>query len=274
MYQITEQDVRAIAAELTGKAASGDSALYAVLRKTSYLTIARACRESECLRGRGLEEDILHDVCVRVWTGAYRVLFTDGGVNADPKAFGGWLSAVTANRIRDYVRRGVTVRRNSVLPAADETARDVLERTPARPEADGEKEALINLAVNYVLRLSQSVHIALAWLAHTAVLLTEESEWHRASRTVAARYAECTLQFVFEDAAGGLGLISWFSLQPETVRHMRSVLAERAEHGASVGEMTFGSFFMKKGGEASVSDWVNRVNGRARRLLQKIEEAE
>ena len=88
MYQITEQDVRAIAAELTGKASVGESALYAVLRKTSYVTIARACRESDCLRGRGLEEDILHDVCVRVWTGAYRVLFTDGGVNADPKAFG------------------------------------------------------------------------------------------------------------------------------------------------------------------------------------------
>ena len=83
MYIITEEDVRNIAAEITGGKRFAVSPLYEVMKKTSYPAIRAKCRNTVCLRNRAVEDDIFQDVYISVWNHAYRVLFTDEGLNPD-----------------------------------------------------------------------------------------------------------------------------------------------------------------------------------------------
>ena len=88
MYTITVQDVESVVAELTGQSGARDGFLYALLRKTVFLSVRGKCRSTPCLYGKGLEEDILHDIYIKVWTHAYRILFQNGprGRNASDVA--------------------------------------------------------------------------------------------------------------------------------------------------------------------------------------------
>ena len=274
MYTITEEDVRNIAAELTGGRRFAVSPLYEVMLKTSYRAICAKCRGAACLRGRAVEEDIFQDVYIGVWTHAYRVLFTDDGLNTDPGAFARWLAAVTNNRVRDYIRAASAqdVRTEPHRAGEDGEDEDPLLRVAApAPSAERDRaRELLCAAAGAVMGAGASVYIDLAWLAHALLVLAEGEERGRASRLVARRYGDLTLAGMYVSVVRGLRAVGWLRLGPAALGRMKRRLLERSENGAVYGRRPFSSFFMKKGGEASVSDWVNRVNGRIRKKLQAM----
>ena len=254
MYSIKEEDVRNIAAELTGSESFVVSPLYEVMRKTSFPAICAKCRSTACLRDRAVEEDIFQDVYIRVWTHAFRILFTDEGLNADPVVFARWLATVTKNRINDYIRR-----------ASGQDARTEVRRRGA----DGQDEDPF-LRVDRVMGKGSSLHIDLAWLAYMLLVLTEGAERGKASGLVALRYGDLTLREMYQAVVWDAHTVSWMRISSAALEQMRSRLLEKDEKGVMYGRAVFSSFFMKKGGAASVSDWVNRVNGRIRKILEAL----
>ena len=274
MYIITEEDVRNIAAEITGGKRFAVSPLYEVMKKTSYPAIRAKCRNTACLRNRAVEDDIFQDVYISVWNHAYRVLFTDEGLNPDPGPFARWLATVTNNRIRDYIRDAAGQDERTEPHRLSEGGEDddPLLRVAA-PEPSDERDRareLLVAAAGRVMGEGSSVYIDLAWLAHMLLVLTEGAERGRASRMVALRYGEMTLSEMYVAVVRGIRTVGWLRISSAALGRMKRRLLEKSESGAAYGMSLFSSFFMKKGGEASVSDWVNRVNGRIRRDLQAI----
>ena len=279
MYTITVQDVESVVAELTGQSGARDGFLYALLRKTVFLSVRGKCRSTPCLYGKGLEEDILHDIYIKVWTHAYRILFTDEGVNTDPFGFTKWLSAVSNNCVRDYVRTLSRREAHLVSPKArqeeDEDGEQDLLESIAAPTSEAEKreereEREERLARILCRMLSEdfSVHIRLAWFAHSLCVIAAGEKKHLAAGLTAERYAQMTLSTMYEDLLARSRGLSWLKVTEEAERGVREGLSRRICN-REYGELPLGAFFMKKGGKASVSDWVGRVNERARRIFGK-----
>ena len=63
------------------------------------------------------------------------------------------------------------------------------------------------------------------------------------------------------------GRLPWLSLSMEQKKRIDRQLALPFDGGKTYGETTYSTFFMKKGGKATISDWVNRMNERIRRVL-------
>lgn len=274
MYSIKEEDVRNIAAELTGSESFVVSPLYEVMRKTSFPAICAKCRSTACLRDRAVEEDIFQDVYIRVWTHAFRILFTDEGLNADPVVFARWLATVTKNRISDYIRRasGQDARTEVRRRGADGQDEDPFLRVAA-PDFSEERDrarGLLLEAVDRVMGKGSSLHIDLAWLAYMLLVLTEGAERGKASGLVALRYGDLTLREMYQAVVCDAHTVSWMRISSAALEQMQSRLLEKDEKGVVYGRAVFSSFFMKKGGAASVSDWVNRVNGRIRKILEAL----
>ena len=275
MYIITRADVRNVIAELTGGCPSGESYLYPLLRKTVYRSVCAQCRTASCLRGKGLEEDILHDVWIRVWNHAYRVLFAESGVNDDPKAFAAWLATVTNNRVRDYIRRvsreeaRLAIEREDGERDEEESAIERVAAPVADRDAQDGAEELLERVVGYVMEHVTSAHVNLAWLAFTAAVVADGEERSRAAKNVVNRYADTKLNEMFRDVLKRAAAVPWLRDAVAPGGKLRSGIGEKMAKQGS-GDKEFSAFFMSKGGEASVSDWVNRVNSRIRKEMQKL----
>lgn len=72
-------------------------------------------------------------------------------------------------------------------------------------------------------------------------------------------FSEKTLFEMKDILLGFADKIDWIVIAPEQIEKINRALNAEFKNKL-IGEIKYKDFFMKKGGKASISDWVNRMN--------------
>ena len=220
------------------------------------------CRRDSVLCGRGFEKDILQIALLRLMKKTVpNFLLNDrveGSYNDDPEGFAHWMVTVGHNVHRDFANK---VRRDEFITDDDE---EKLERTPVCDEdwvTVQELREMLHRAFCKVIDSDLSVYKVLTWWAHVLFLAEKSLEHHTANRMIVTMFENKTLNEMYAYILAVSKNVPWMAITEAQHRHILAALQKPFEDGKTVGETPYYLFFMKKGGNKTVSDWVNRING-------------
>ena len=241
-------------------------ALKALPRTVEYL-----CSTRDCLRGRGYEEDILHDTILRLINSTIDSFLkkegTDGKNLHNPHGFSGWINKVAENVVNDYTKQ-IARQQNRTVPL------ELLnpDTIPAPEEDSGEVEEQIRKlreSVDIILSVDAGIYKVLTWLGQFVMILDRDITKIRSNEVLIAEFEDKTLQEMYDAILQASRRIPWLSLSQEQQDKIRAKLEKPWKKGIPYGEVEYRTFFMKSRGEISgkksISDWVNRMNGKINR---------
>lgn len=226
------------------------------------------CASRDCLRGQGYEDDILQDAVIRLMNTTIDSFLLKEGSNGEnlhnPHGFSGWIHKVTENIVNDYTKT-VAKRQCRTVPL------DILnpETIPAPEQDPGEAEERIQKlreAVDIVLSVDAGIYKVLTWLAQFVTILDRDITKIRSNEVLIAEFENKTLREMYDAVLQASRRIPWLSLSQEQKDRILAKLEKPWKAGIPYGDVAYRTFFMKSKGEASgkksISDWVNRMNGR------------
>ena len=266
---ITGLEIEKILTELEDESSPRYDTLCEVVCRTTAPLIRNRCRTSAVLRGRGLEGDLLNEICCRaiVKSAIYFFYREEGKVNDDPAAFRKWLLALARNLISDYEQSigKKDAKKATAVRGEDGEETDPVDLIPA-PETDNSEETeRIRAAIAIVLADDSQIYKTLTWLALTVLMLTGAESRIEASRELADKYSDLTLYQLFGVIRRESERIPWLRLTQRQCRHIKELLDREYPGGGTYGDAVYSAFFMKKGARATVSDWFNRISAKVRR---------
>ncbi len=237
-----------------------------IAAKTLRPTVIRWCRTDENLRGRGYEEDILQEIYIRLikTTVSYFLLRdgVDGPVNRDPQGFYSWMFKVATNIKRDFTAK---LRQDDFKTDDLENAKE-LESDGTELDRIGYIDQIrrsVAIAINADVRVYKSV----TWLAHCVFILQLGMSRNEANDMIEKAFEHKSLNDMYRAVASLASKITWLDFESLDTQRITDALGDTKD-GVIMGEAEYGSFFMKKGGKKTISDWVNRMNNLIRRTME------
>lgn len=231
-----------------------------IAQRTLASSVRRWCAGDATLRGRGYEKDILQEIHIRLIqtavTGFLLREGEDGPVNLDPAGFRSWMFRVAKNLTKDY---SAAVRRvdSKSVSREDIPEEEAEEKSPSEP--------LLREAVRIVLDGDSSIYISLTWLAQSIFVLHYDLTRIQATHLLEEQFSQRTLTELWNLVRKGAERISWLQITPVQQQRIEQALDRPYDESRSYGQVCYKEFFMKKGGRASISDWIHRIDG----IIQK-----
>ena len=270
MRPFTDQEYETMIAELTDTTSSSFDMLCAIAQKTLKTKITHWCVADSRLRGRGMEEDIMNDVLIRLikTTLTHFLIRKDrnGEVNRNPDEFRKWM---------------LTVAWNIKCDAADDLGK---QKEQTRGFAEGEEERIpdpsycddaltyqrerVAAAFTIVLDSDVCVYKILTWLAQSLFIIEYDITKKQSNDVIISEFSEKTLFEMRDILFGCAEKIEWITITLEQRDRIERALNAESR-GKRIGEFQYKEIFMKKGGKASISDWVNRMNGLIERQMKR-----
>ncbi len=234
--------------------------------KTLKPTVIHWCQMDDCLRGRGYEDDILQEIYMRLinTTVDYFLLRNgkNGPVNDNPEGFHSWMFKVATNIKRDFANR---VRQDDFKT---EDFEDLKDSEWAEDEADeADKIECLKQAVNIVLESDASVYKTLTWLAQFVFMLQCDISKIKSNDMIVELFEKKTLNEMYLMIQNAAKKIPWLCIDKLQNKRIEDALNCKWDKDITYGDVEYGTFFMKKGGKKSISDWVNRMNNTIRRAM-------
>jgi hypothetical protein len=233
--------------------------------------IRKFCCCVPCLKGRGMEEDFLQDVCVLAMSSVVdKFLLKDGvnePVNYSPEGFGPWLKEVARNWILDYIRKNknriMVPLEEDLLLLIDEDAEGLWDREERREQ--------LKKALDLVLDADAGIYKVLTWLAMFTFMLSDDITKIESNDRIVTAFEARTLNEMYDLIRAEAVRIPWMQISPERDAAIRKALQAPFDEDRTYGEVTYSGFYMKyqgaPSGKKSISDWVNRMNGTVRKQL-------
>lgn len=230
----------------------------------------------------------------------------DGNPNDTPEKFSAWLYTVAYNFTIDslnrekteYVKKHPTVSYEKLVEVRKEKENDADvddEETPESTdiyeseEADGRREG-VKECFDIVLDSDNSIYKTLAWLALSLVMINFNQTKIKSTEYVVEKLKDKTLFQMRDFIYAHDKKLCWLDFSKEQKQKIEKALNapfkenndEDNEKSSCCtysndpispkkplvfGNVKFGYFFMKKGGKASVSDWVNKINKTIKRRV-------
>ncbi len=253
---------------LCGDGSSFDM-LCAIAEKTLRRQVRRWCSDDIQLRGRMLEDDIMQEIQLRlIKTCKASFLLregVEGGVNRDQEWFKRWMFKLAWNIKCDFANalrrvnakvRGFDEGEEERVPAKDET----LDITEERVEA-------LARAFSIVINSRSQVYKILTWLAQSIMMLDLDVTKIKSNSMLLESFESRTLGEMYEMIRAAAGNIPWLVITPEEDEKIKKQLMREFGGGRRYYEIPYREFFMRKGGKATISDWVNRMNGLVNRAM-------
>lgn len=221
--------------------------------KVGYL-----CSQSDVLKGKKYEDDIMQSIRMRVVKYSERTFFCREdreGINNSPVEFKKWLSTVTKNCVKDYAKK---VRKRMFKEADEDEAllistandKDVSEYTTER----------IKKSFDIVVSASVSVYKILCWLAMAEFMVLLNTTKIKVTDFIIEKFSKMSLDSMYDCLKKVNSFISWMPISDEQDFYIREKLDDVGKNGMRLGSMPFESFYMEKGAKKSISDWLNRMN--------------
>ena len=250
-------------------------ALCAIAEKTLRPAVFGWCQSEDCLRGRGYEEDILQEIYLRLMktTVAYFLLRDgcDKPFNDDPEGFEDWLYKVAENLKRDFANQ--VRNRDFKTENMDQPAIEAIAQEESCDQWEQEERILrLRQAFSVVLSSDVSVYKVLTWLAQFLLVLSQDVTKIQSNDLIITAFAERSLYDMYGMLLSAAQKIPWLRVTEEQNEKILCALRKKRAGDVTYGETKYKDFFMKHNGEVSgkksISDWVNRMNGK----IQSAEE--
>lgn len=268
MRPFTEEEYKVMITELTDPEHPSFDMLCTIAEKTLRSQIRGWCSADPDLRGMGLEEDILQEVFIRLIRTAVNgfLIRADrgGAINEDPDEFRNWMCEVARNIKRDTAS-SIRRRKHRFDEFDDGDADQYPDESTVTDEALAYKRERLQTAFRIALDSDKEVYILLTWLAQNLIVLRYNIDKIGAIRLMVDVLSDKTLfelkRIVFVLAQQ----VRWIRIEPAQADRIACAL--RTDYnGMPIGQYKYKDFYMKKGGKASISDWIFRMNQLIERL--------
>ena len=223
------------------------------------------CKGNYVLRSGTHYEDVLQEICIHIAKKCDKFFFSSQG-EKNCEGFKAWCYTVARNYFNTYFKRvkkdaddnEAYIKRESKINHIDsEEIEDVVERNES---LEVDRNELIKVFLT-VLSLNAKPHIIMTWLAVSLFMLSNNCNRIEATHAVADTFTNCNLYEMFDSIKKYIKKYSWLKITNDDMILILAKLQKvNADSGKITGEMKYGDFYMKKGPEMSISDWVNRVN--------------
>lgn len=237
--------------------------LIRIAEKTLRSSVNRWCALDEALAGKGFEEDILQETYIRLIKTAISSFFlrngVDGPVNKDMDGFKNWMFKVAMNIKRDYANQVRKVSAHT-YQQDDDVVEKLLQISDILDDPVAEREQLLNKAFAIVLDADVQVYKVLTWLAQSLYIVEQDVTKIQSNGLVVEHFSQKTLFEMRDMLFAWAKKVSWLEITPEQSTKIEQALQASDADGCVYGNMCYSEFFMKKGGKATISDWVNRMN--------------
>lgn len=125
----------------------------------------------------------------------------------------------------------------------------------------------LKMAVNIALESDSSVYKTLTWLAQFVFMIQCDISKIRSNDMIVEQFENKTLSEMYLVIQNAAKKIPWLDIDAVQQRRIEEALNRQWEKDITYGDVKYGTFFMKKGGKKSISDWVNRMNNTIRRAM-------
>lgn len=240
-----------------------------IAEKTLRPSVYRWCGADPSLKGRGFEEDILQEIYIRLIktcvTGFFLRSGVHGEVNDDPEGFRRWMFRVAENIKRDFSEKVRRIRLRSES-FSDGDGRLASDSGPSG-ESAGERTERLRAAFEVVLSADAQPYKVLTWIAQCLFMAELDVTKIRSNELILENFEQKTLFEMRDMLLRAAESVPWLGLTAAERARLDRALDEPYGDGRVYGSVRYGEFFMKKGGKATISDWMNRMNSLIRRVI-------
>ena len=269
MLLFTEEEYRVMLDELLHREKVSFSMLLHIADKALSPTIKKWCAQDALLHGEHRLEELKLDVSSRLVCTVVDQFLLPHGVEekGTPTAeeFSRWMFTVAHNVVRDTADRLHCTADH--FTAFEDAYLDIPSEEPQPGESLAQREQL-QAAVDTVLSVDVGAHKVLTWLAQFLFLLDGVSDKKQATNAIVEQFSNLSLFEMYDLLVAYTVRIPWLSLSDRQQQRLLRRLQKRRANGQAYGEATYRDFYMKKGGRASVSDWLHRMNSMVRRTTK------
>ena len=261
MRLFTDEEFEMMISEMTNDDHPTYNMLCTIAEKTLRPKIKYWCTVDSVLCGRGMEDDIMQEVFIRLikTTVTHFLMKEDhnGESNRNPDKFKSWMFKVAENIKRD-IANSLRIRELKTRLLESEEKVQLFENEKYYDVETYDYEILAE-AFKIVLESDVMVYKVLTWLAQSLFIIQFDVTKIQSNEVIISSFGEKSLFEMRDILFDFAKKIEWVIISPvQKERISRALNAEL--NGKTIGEIKYKDFFMKKGGKASISDWVNRMN--------------
>lgn len=231
--------------------------------------VKKWCYNDSVLRGGLHAEDIMQEIQIRVIKKCENYFFkpVDGKTEKTCDDFKAWCLAVAKNYFITYCVK----QKNRKEVAPDPIIKDPfpheepgfvdLERTESN-------RSKLQKCFNIVFDLRSKPHIVLTWLSISLFMINCDFNKIESTHLLVEKFGNLTLSEMFNIIIDIIQKNDWLQIELEQIEKQKQKL-EAIDNmtGKKIGDMKYSDFYMDKGPEMSISDWVNRVNAQIKKYI-------
>lgn len=261
--RFTDEEFKTMVSELLDEERGASDTLCTIAEKALRPMVRHWCSIDLDLRGRGMEDDIMQETFIRLLKTTVTHFLSkkdsNGESNIHPDKFQAWIITVAENITRDTAS---ALRRKDYKTALLEDDGDWPNSDP--PIDDDTllyQREILSRAFNIVLGADAKIYKTLTWLAQSLFMLRLDITKIKSNDVIIAMFEEKTLFEMRDMLFDFAKKVDWIVFTPEQIEKIDKDLNAIID-GRPIGEAKYKECYMKKGGKASISDWVNRMNSK------------
>ena len=255
MEIITAEEFALVCSEILESPVPRFDALARVSYRVLGKYIENLCKNDVYLGRDGKHaDDIMSEIQIRLIKKSVSGFFMRDGIpNYSCEEFVKWLFTVAKNVKRDYAERirREEFRKNKLLQNEIENKITVSSSAYDR----------LRSAFETVMTSDSKVYKVLTWLTVMIIINRSNVTKIEATHRLVEMCGGMTLDEMYGLVARQSEHIGWMKLSAEAEAEMERRLNAIHKSGKRMGDMVYSDFYMKKGPKATVSDWINRMNG-------------
>lgn len=234
--------------------------------------VKKWCYNDLVLRGGLHAEDVMQEIQIRVIKKCENYFFKpiNGKTDKTCEEFKAWCIKVAKNYFITYCVKQKN-RKEVELDLSinvEEEQFFIEDSTLVKQERTDERRRDLQKCFVVVLDLKSKPHIVLTWLSVSLFMIDYDVSKIESTHLLVKKFSELTLAEMFNIVIGLIEKIEWLQIEIKQIEKQRQKL-ETLDNmtGKKIGDMKYSDFYMNKGPEMSISDWINRVNSQIRKHI-------
>ncbi len=222
-------------------------------------SVRKWCYEDPRLQNEDHVDEVMQLVRIRLYQKCVTGFFLrNNQPNYDPEGFKNWIFTVALNVKKDYAKK---VRQEALHRGEEPIGFEPIAPSDDEDLCCSEEEIeRLKRAFHVVLCSDAKVHIPLTWLALMILMKSRDTSKIKSTDLLIRCFDSMTLDAMLTLLVRFGTAIPWLELDPADFDFLKARLDKIGKDGMRMGDKVYGDFYMKKGAQASVSDWVYRMN--------------
>ncbi len=232
-------------------------------------TVKKWCSSSSFLSGASHDEDVMQEIQIKIIKTCEASFFepVDGKTKKTCEEFKAWCYVLAKRCFITYYNKQKKYRdgEKGIISGAEKDDGSDPPPYEGHEKRENDREH-IRESFLAVLDLKSKPHIILTWLSVSLFIVGCDMSRIESTHLLAEKFSEITLFEMFNIVVNLSAGLNWLELDDEHFDMQREKLEViHKETGMKKGDMKYSDFYMSKGPEKSISDWVNKVNNQIKK---------